>query len=106
LNGEANTVKNKQSSMINAVEVRRFGHVINKDGGMELSVHTGLRPSIRPDIIFGKDSHVFHDMHRLIGDTPACRATTNEELEARSEASARWAGLIPFDLGIILATYT
>ena len=32
LNGEANRVRKKQSSPIIAVEVRRFGHVINKDG--------------------------------------------------------------------------
>jgi hypothetical protein len=31
LNGEANTVRKKQSSAIIAADVRRFGHVINKD---------------------------------------------------------------------------
>jgi hypothetical protein len=31
LNGEANRVSKKQSSAIIAVDVRRFGHVINKD---------------------------------------------------------------------------
>jgi hypothetical protein len=32
LNGEANRVRKKQSSAIIAADVRRFGHVINKDG--------------------------------------------------------------------------
>jgi hypothetical protein len=31
LNGEANRVRKKQSSAIIAVDVRRFGHVINKN---------------------------------------------------------------------------
>src|SRR6266404_9413844 len=31
LNGEANRVRKKQSSAIIAADVRRFGHVINKD---------------------------------------------------------------------------
>src|SRR6266699_3800403 len=31
LNGEANKVRKKQSSAIIAVDVRRFGHLINKD---------------------------------------------------------------------------
>ena len=31
MNGEANRVSKKQSSAIIAVDVRRFGHVINKD---------------------------------------------------------------------------
>jgi hypothetical protein len=31
LNGEANRVRRKQSSAIIAADVRRFGHVINKD---------------------------------------------------------------------------
>src|SRR5438552_1855025 len=39
LNGGANRVRKKQSSAIIAVDVRRFGHVINK---MRFSVHTGM----------------------------------------------------------------
>jgi hypothetical protein len=31
LNGEASRVRKKQSSAVIAVDVRRFGHVINKD---------------------------------------------------------------------------
>ena len=31
LNGEANRVRKKQSNAIIAVDVRRFGHVINKN---------------------------------------------------------------------------
>ena len=38
MNGEANRVRKKQSSMIIAVEVRPFGHAINKDG--VLSTHS------------------------------------------------------------------
>jgi hypothetical protein len=32
LNGEANRLRKKQSSAIISADVRRFGHVINKDG--------------------------------------------------------------------------
>jgi hypothetical protein len=57
LNGEANRVRKNQSSAIIAVDVRRFGHVINKDE--VFGTHTLLSVPTkeargREDLIYGR----------------------------------------------------
>jgi hypothetical protein len=46
LNGEVNRVRKKHNRAIIAADVRRFGHVINKDG--VLGTHSGCAA---PDVI-------------------------------------------------------